>query len=716
MQTMEMVMKGEFENNPLVLIRKDAGFSQSEVANLLNVNVSTVSRLESNHTLASHDELNNYASVIGTDKARQFVHYLNYKKHTSRILPKFSHPNILLLIEIDIQVKKIDEQLESVNPSSIEYGQLKLNKDSLNRIFSFLFNLNHRIVFVGAVGVGKTETICRLLNLTVDGKSLLTVGSGRTTVAQVNIKKGSSFRILIEKYSEDEILKFAEDFCSNIWDRVHNSDDFNSGNAKEEILPSEIEKVLRNFSGLKKDFNKKIDSAEDFAKKFDNKKDFINEFELKLKLKKRIITEIEFESFKDLQDGFKKINTGNFDGVSLPRIVHIVIPSSPSILFLEPFNLELIDTKGIDDSAYRSDLDLLIRDPRSLVVFCSSFNDAPNQSISNLIEQIWVSSEDKSLITHQSTIFALHKNKEAEDVLDDNGDPLGSRESGYNRKKSEIQDYMNKRYKSSSFPITIYDALFDDADKTANDLLNLLNDIRNNHIDRAKEIFDSVNQLISNIKTNEKRINQKVYERLSPWLQAQKNQKIVKESIDQITQSLIITLASNKHPGIIRASINRNGIYDSLNFYSQLGFGCRLASLQYFSSVKAEFNNLIGSMLADENFSKVHKSLKEIQIFFSSEFENVLSKISELGFISYKNGMFSSDKWINLKNYWGKGTGYTQKVIDKTDSWLHEDSLDQIKVNISDKLTILWVSLIEKIEKLVKTENDNSNKRNINLE
>jgi hypothetical protein len=49
--------------------------------------------------------------------------------------------------------------------------------------------------------------------------------------------------------------------------------------------------------------------------------------------------------------------------------------------------LRLIDTRGIDRTAARADLERHFDEPHTLVVLCSSFNDAPSSAAYLLLER-----------------------------------------------------------------------------------------------------------------------------------------------------------------------------------------------------------------------------------------------------------------------------------------------------------------------------------------
>jgi len=91
-------------------------------------------------------------------------------------------------------VGKIIEKLPEESSTHKQLSNyLELFEDSA----SYLINKNHRLAFIGNVGTGKTTAICHILGL-LDGKDpILSTGSGRTTLCEVDIISDEMLKIEI---------------------------------------------------------------------------------------------------------------------------------------------------------------------------------------------------------------------------------------------------------------------------------------------------------------------------------------------------------------------------------------------------------------------------------------------------------------------------------------------------------------------------------------
>ena len=108
---------------------------------------------------------------------------------------------------------KLISKLPEENPTHKQLlNYLELFQDSA----SYLINKNHRLAFIGNVGAGKTTAICHLLDLLDEKEPILSTGSGRTTLCEVEILNGDQLKIEFTPYSESEVLSYLQDFSLNI--------------------------------------------------------------------------------------------------------------------------------------------------------------------------------------------------------------------------------------------------------------------------------------------------------------------------------------------------------------------------------------------------------------------------------------------------------------------------------------------------------------------
>lgn len=75
-----------------------------------------------------------------------------------------------------------------------------------------------------------------------------------------------------------------------------------------------------------------------------------------------------------LQEIFSQVNNGCHPEFSIPKRVEFIVLQA--LLNEEALSIRIVDTKGIDRTAVRKDIEDHFRDPNTAVALCSSFNDA----------------------------------------------------------------------------------------------------------------------------------------------------------------------------------------------------------------------------------------------------------------------------------------------------------------------------------------------------
>lgn len=159
---------------------------------------------------------------------------------------------IALLKEVDQEIQRrlpIKQNVKVLRSLAV----LRFIRNRLDRIVTLLMIEKYNLVFIGQVGVGKTTTICHLLNLThqVERRNrkiteeLLSTGSGKTTICEVIIKSNPTTSIEIQPYSIEEIKQFLEEFCHFIWHKAYPEE-----NTVIDVPPAELVRAIRNMIAL----------------------------------------------------------------------------------------------------------------------------------------------------------------------------------------------------------------------------------------------------------------------------------------------------------------------------------------------------------------------------------------------------------------------------------------------------------------------------------
>jgi hypothetical protein len=185
---------------------------------------------------------------------------------------------------------------------------------------------------------------------------------------------------------------------------------------------------------------------------------------------------------------------GRLEDVPLPRSLDILVPG-----FGRDFGelqISVIDTKGVDDVAVREDLDMRLKDPRSAVVFCSYFNDAPGNTTRILLDHMRKTFSER-VDTGKVSILALPRSSEARATKDDMGELVLSDAEGYEFKRMQVAGELSAD-DLSGVPMMFFNVESDDPKAARIELFNQLNRMRKSVEEQLLDLCAAVQEIIEN--------------------------------------------------------------------------------------------------------------------------------------------------------------------------------------------------------------------------
>ena len=236
----------------LAEVREEAKLTQKEMARRLGVHQSQISRFESQDGDPETLDFDRYLLALGSERALKLSETLNvYWRHLPRPSPK--HPDIDTLVEVEKALQRLEDFRQSTSMPLVLAGQADLFFRRLVEFGEYLLNLDHSIVYVGELGVGKTTAACRQAGLVTDlataadlKGTMLDTGGGRTTLCDVYVQHGKGFAIEVAPLPDEEVYRLVEELCRSVQERKDGeTPNQTSGDYRP---PEEIERALRNMS------------------------------------------------------------------------------------------------------------------------------------------------------------------------------------------------------------------------------------------------------------------------------------------------------------------------------------------------------------------------------------------------------------------------------------------------------------------------------------
>ena len=172
--------------------------------------------------------------------------------------------------------------------------------------------------------------------------------------------------------------------------------------------------------------------------------DFQAEVASRLTLWRRTRRTIEFEGPDDiagrkwLRDAFVRINNGRNTEFSMPAKIAVSVPFPP--IPDSPFDISIVDTRGIDGSAVRPDIVAQLKDRRAVCMLCTKWGSAPDLSLQQVLKHVAETEVDPTFL-RRTAILVLARAGDALTMRHDSGDAADAFE-GYEIKRGHVEDAL----------------------------------------------------------------------------------------------------------------------------------------------------------------------------------------------------------------------------------------------------------------------------------
>ena len=674
----------------LARLREKAGFKQNELAQKVTWSPAVLSRVESGERALSPEERDSILEAIGTEDA------LGFKETAGRVWlhlprPSFGHPDEQILWEAEQAIRSVKELVDSPD---IKNGMAKRLEEFLLRINGTatpVLKTEHNVVFVGKIGVGKTTALCRMAGLEVlkgdRPEPVLEVGAGGTTVCEVRLQQGSGYGLHVEPMDTDdfhrEVLEFAN-FLTR--PSEEESPEQSEGDQDAHGTSKEIERVIRNMSGLTvirkrlPDGNReRIDQAKKLAEEHNDPSTLAGEILALIRPQQRTRHQIWYPELSGqeplvwLKETFEQLNNGRHPEFSLPKRIDIIV--SQTILSEGPLSVCLVDTKGIDATAERADLEAYCNEPGTLMILCSSFNDTPSTEVQELLSR----AKDARFtgLGVKAAILSLPRSDEALAVKDDQGISAESVAEGYELKGEQAE----LRLKSQSLPyaaIEFFNAREDNPQDLTDFLLQRVEAIRQEQCVRLKETISGAIELVENIdEAYVQESYQRVARRIRLWLED--NREI--DWLPGRLEDSLTAAISRAHPASVNASVRREGNWHNPDYLHQLTHGARVIVARSVVPKQDDFESISKDIFRDEELVPAFGLVRQACSILEDGINSLLARSESLGERIYIQDLKPDAQfWVQCRRQWGLGflggRTYRERVCQYNRNWFSDNDRD----------------------------------------
>jgi len=712
-------MKGDEMNetiagSELVQVRKAAKASQADVANKMGTDQSRVSRIESDSKVPIEEALKYLKALEDDPIAMEFIEHIDSTWY-SLTKPSFRHPCRRVLRKADQALARLQSFLaDPSNPPDLTQ-QAKIYEDVLRNSSSYLLDLKHGISLVGNIAVGKTTTLCCLINLLIENakslkqRAVLETGAGWVTLGPVQVSTldaGTNgdevwkFGVVIQPYSVEEIFRLANDLCVSIIA-------IRDGKETESRVAEEMERALRSMAGLTRKTPKEPDEeVEDplmtLAKDHDTSEKLTAAFVALLKLDQRITTDLwhdapsKQDGFKWLQTEFRKINNGRNLQVSLPKRIDVFVP----MRLVEDSSLavDFSDTKGAEGTAVRPDIQSYLDNARCLIVLCSRF--APDASMLDLLAHLAATGK-ANVISERVVFLLLPRPDEAMAIDKEDGEPVDDVQEAYAVREAQLRSKLAKYPGGNKLPIGFYNAAEEDAAPVIKQLTDRIEALRANQVSKLEEVCAAIDDLVSKRQQEQSQV---AFAKLRAELRKIAADYSQLPARTFMAHDRMLTALRNSHPKTVWASARRNGDWSMLDSYHYVGVGANMDAANRTDKALNAVTAMIDQLSMDPECAAIKNHLAVLKNDVAAWRLKYLEEVSRRAKEIFRAVLFpDSQPWMNGLAYWGQGKGFRDRVAENVQVWLKDNSREWMEDAVDGIIVKDWREFfLARIEELAK--------------
>lgn len=680
----------------LAELRGTSGLTQRQVAERMSANQTRVSRIEGGE--GDDADITAYLAAVGTPEAEALAELLALDwVHLPR--PSLRHPDLEALVAVERGLGQVREFLDDGQVPTVLAGQAQLLDRRLEEAGRYLLSLDHEIVYVGEIGVGKTTAACRQAGLVLDEATasdlkgmLLDTGGGRTTLCDVRVETGERFALTVEPVSDEEIYKLVSEVCKGVFEKL--SGETSPGTV--EFRPAEeVERALRNMAGLprparaRKGIAAAPDPAAELAKTFETLEAFTAEFAARLSLWRRSRRTIEFEGIDAragrqwLRSTFTGINNGRHEDFSLPDRITVTVPFA--LVSDARLSITVIDTRGVDGSAVRPDILLHLKDPRAVTLLCSKWGSAPDPSAQALLTHINETDADPALLDRVA-IVALARLGDALSMRHDSGEAAEDVTEGYEVKLGQVEDALHK-IGLAGINTFAFDASADDPGDLTAFVLERIVAVRKTQADAAQATIAAIAQMIGNRAEAEAMA---ALATVSGNLTRFADRKAGLRGARRYPYERLLGAVTSLHARTVWAATLRNGRFWNFDVFQYLGDGAAAEAKIRSTEVVAGLTAIIESDLDNGELETARGFLMQVHANAAQWEADFVNAARHHGAAVYLQPLSRAQElWDACEHDYGLGMGgYRDGVADRLRTWF-EDNVE-LREELERRVARAW--------------------------
>lgn len=666
----------------LAEVRNEAKQTQKQIADRLGLHQSRVSRLEAGEGDPTHEDYFAYLDALRTDKALHLKKVLGFDwRHLPS--PSLRHPDLAILMEAEEALERLSAFRRGDSVPQVLAGQADLLFRRLLEFGEFLLSLDHKIVYVGEIGVGKTTAACRQAGLVTDPTNpadlkamMLDTGGGRTTLCDVFVQAGDQFVLNLDPLTNEEVYRLVAELCRSIQER--HDGDIAAGSTADFKPAEEVERAIRNMAGFPRPARRKgagipaPDPAAELGTASSSLDEFKAEIASRLALWRRTRRSIEFEGGDPvagrqwLRDTFTSINNGRHPDFSLPGKIAITVPFH--LIADTPFHITVVDTRGVDGSAVRPDIVGHLKNKRAVTVLCSKWGSAPDPSLQDVLKHVSETEVDPALFSRVA-VLVLARAGDALSMRHNSGESAEDVAEGYEIKGEHVADALQR-----IGLLGVESAAFDAASDTPADLTRFLigkiRALRQARATAAKATIIAVDQMLVNVEEAQALATLGA---INNELRIFAERHTLLRDRGKPVQARLLSAIRDRHPRTVWAAARRAGSFWNFDVYQHIGDGAAADAKRRCEPGVSGLREIIENHLADPAFESAHTFLGQLLDDVSAWKADFVKAARHHAVAIFKPPLSeATELWAECDDKYGRGLNYKEVIASLIERWFDQ--------------------------------------------
>lgn len=693
-------------------VRERANIKQAELARKITWSPAVLSRVESGDRALAPEELQTLLAAIDTPEASRLGEVLK-REWTILPRPALDHPDQNLLWEAERVAKELVQLRDRPDVRHAFERRLSEYIDELKYTAGLLLKRDHQIAFIGRIGIGKSTAICRVAKLEVASTDspqpvpVLATGAGRVTICEVHLRAGPGYGLLIEPCGDEEVRAHITDFAEYVLGsesaatRMDSSDD-----TEAQGISKEIERAIRNLSALPirrpkgpDGKQQRIDEAKGLAKTHPTIRELVVAILARMEMHRRDRRDIWYESSTGkeplvwLKDTFEAVNNGLHPEFTLPKRIEVVVPKP--LIEADDLAVRLIDTKGIDTTAARADLENLLDDPHTVTILCCGFNDAPGTDARLLLQR--AREAGVRALEIQAAVLALPRPSEAFAVTDESGVRVDSTEEAYTLKDEQVAMSLQP-LRLDTLAIGFFNAYQDDPQRLRTFLKERLERMRKTFRAKMDEVSSNARTLLLN---HEREQVQEVMRQAASTLRTWAGRNAKPQPLNAHVQDSLMDQITRTYASTVHASVRREGDWHNLNYPHHLGYGARRIAALSLGNLVGGFSELCKTLAADPQYAEASDLISQADRVLLAAYDELLRKVQLMGQTALRDELkLDANFWVLCNGEWGrplKQPGYKQRIAGHSEIWFKNSARLELERELLAMIEREWGQAVGRV-------------------